>query len=298
MLAGGVDERVDGDAPRDELAVARDLVGQVGGHDVDARAAADGVGAAPDHVDAIRRRRSLDAVGAGCSPDRSGGRRRRHEQRERREQGGLAHAHELTVAQPDTIRLLAQRGGRRFSEAISEGDGISVIVDVDALDAARAAQTDGAEAIVVRRAIAGLRDATELPILWYGSGTLDDADRAGADAVLIAADGDEDDDEGRLEQAASRAAELGLDLVVSVTSEEQLERVLESHDPGTFHLASTDLEQALELLTDVPVGKLAIAEASQLTREQVVELERRGFDAVIVPALNVAELVGGAPPAV
>jgi hypothetical protein len=29
-----------------------------------------------------------------------------------------------------------------------------------------------------------------------------------------------------------------------------------------------------------------------------VELERRGVDAVIVPSRNVAELVGGAPPAV
>jgi indole-3-glycerol phosphate synthase len=77
-----------------------------------------------------------------------------------------------------------------------------------------------------------------------------------------------------------------------------LERVLELHDPETFHLATNDLERALELLTDVPVGKLAIAEANNLTREQVVELERRGMDAVIVPARNVAELVGGAPPAV
>jgi len=48
----------------------------------------------------------------------------------------------------------------------------------------------------------------------------------------------------------------------------------------------------------VPVGKLAIAEASDVTREQVVELERRGVDAVIVRARNVAELVGGAPPSV
>ena len=97
---------------------------------------------------------------------------------------------------------------------------------------------------------------------------------------------------------AHHAAQLGLDLVVSVSSEEVLERVLERHDPETFHLATDDLEHALELLTDVPVGKLAIAQASHVTREEVVELERRGMDAVIVPARNVAELVGGAPPAV
>jgi indole-3-glycerol phosphate synthase len=192
---------------------------------------------------------------------------------------------------------LAERGGRRFSQAISEGDGISVIVEVDGPEAARTAEADGAEAIVVRGALAGIRDATELPILWYGGGTPEDAERAGADAVLFVA-GENDEDGGGLDAFAGHAADLGLDLVVSVGSEEVLERVLELNDPETFHLATEDLERALELLTDVPVGKLAIAEASQVTREQVIELERRGVDAVIVPARNVAELVGGAPPTV
>ena len=192
---------------------------------------------------------------------------------------------------------MAARGGRRFSQAISEGDGISVIVEVSAPDAARTAEADGAEGVVVRGALPGLRDATELPILWWGGGTPDDAQRAGADAVLVVAE-EHDEDGNGLEALANQAAQLGLDLVVSVSSEEVLERVLELHDPETFHLATDDLEHALELLTDVPVGKLAIAQASQVTREQVVELERRGMDAVIVPARNVAELVGGAPPTV
>ena len=71
----------------------------------------------------------------------------------------------------DTILSLLERGSRRFSQAISEGDGISVIVDVDGPDAARAAEADGAEALVVRGALAGIREATELPILWCGGGT-------------------------------------------------------------------------------------------------------------------------------
>lgn len=192
---------------------------------------------------------------------------------------------------------MAERGGRRFSQAISEGDGISVIVEVDAPEAARTAESDGAEAVVLRAALAGIRDATELPILWCGGGTPDDAERAGADALLVIAEQQDENGDG-FDEVVARAAELGLDLVVSVGSEEVLERVLELYDPETFHLATDDLERALELLTDVPVGKLAIAEASNVTREQVVELERRGVDAVIVPARNVAELVGGAPPAV
>jgi indole-3-glycerol phosphate synthase len=193
---------------------------------------------------------------------------------------------------------LADRGGRRFSQAISEGDGISVIVEVDGPDAARAAESDGAEALVLRGAHAGVRDATELPILWRGGGSLGEAHAAGADAVLIVAADHEDDEGLRLSELADAAAEAGLDWVVSVASEEELERVLELNDPETFHLAVPDLEHALELLSDVPVGKLAIAEAEHVTRDQVVELERRGVDAVIVPARNVAELVGGAPPAV
>jgi indole-3-glycerol phosphate synthase len=193
---------------------------------------------------------------------------------------------------------LAERGGRRFSQAISEGDGISVIVHVDGPEAARMAEEEGAEAVLVRTALAGIRDATELPILWHCAGTPDDAQRVGADAIVVVAEDHDDDDDEGLGAIAQRASGLGLDLVVSVASEDMLERVLEQHDPETFHLAPRDLERALDLLSDVPVGKLAIAEVGDVTREQVVELERRGVDAVIVPARNVAELVGGAPPAV
>lgn len=191
---------------------------------------------------------------------------------------------------------MAERGGRRFSQAISEGDGISIVVAVDGADAARAAEADGAEAIVVRGSHPEVRDATELPILWCGRGSAADAQAAGADAVLIIAREHEAEDGESLDDAAARAEELGLDWVVSVASEDELERVLERHDPETFHLAVDDLEHALDLLSDVPVGKLAIAQAEHVTREQVLELERRGVDAVIVPARNVAELVGGVPP--
>ena len=153
-----------------------------------------------------------------------------------------------------------------------------MIVEVDGPDAARAAASGGAEALVIRDDVAGVRDATELPILWRRQGPVDDAARAGADAYLLIA--------------------AGLDWVVSVDDEDELGRVLELHDPEIFHLTGGDLEHALELLTDVPAGKLAIAEATSVTRDQVLELERAGVDAVIVPARDVAELVGGAPPTV
>ena len=55
------------------------------------------------------------------------------------------------------------------------------------------------------------------------------------------------------------------------------------------------LERVLELLPDLPVGKLAIAEVPAADRNMVAALERAGFDAVLVPAAAVADLVGAEP---
>src|SRR4051812_49994346 len=73
----------------------------------------------------------------------------------------------------------------RFSQAISEGDGISLIVDVADADAARTAADQGAEAVTVRSAIAGLRDAVELPILWRGPRPPPPAAAAGGGAGVV-----------------------------------------------------------------------------------------------------------------
>jgi indole-3-glycerol phosphate synthase len=186
---------------------------------------------------------------------------------------------------------LADRGGRRFSQAISEGDGISVIVEVDDAEAARAAEAEGAEAFAVAGAADAIRAATMLPILC-AEGSAEEAAERGADAWVADARDVVSND------VATHAARLGLEAVVRVRDEEELERVLELHDPEIFLLAGSDVDHALELLSDVPVGKLAIVRSDGLTREQVVELERRGMDAVIVPARNVADVVGGAPPGV
>jgi indole-3-glycerol phosphate synthase len=195
------------------------------------------------------------------------------------------------------------RGERRFSLAISEGDGISVIVDVDDPESARAAAAQGAEAIVVSGEVGDLRAVTELPILWRASGSPTEAALAGADAWLVAVE-DAGEDEEWLARQHAEAMELGLDFVVEVRSVEQLELALERLDPEIFLLAARDgldtdaLSQALELLPDIPAGKLAVADVGVSSREQVDELERAGVDAVIVGTRNVAELVGDAPPQV
>ena len=191
---------------------------------------------------------------------------------------------------------------RRFSQAISEGDGISVVVEVRDLDAARTAQSDGAEAIVLRARLDGIRDATELPILWRAQGPLTEAAQAGADACLVVvAEHAEGDD--RLAALQREALELDMDCVVEVRDEDELERALEELDPEIFLLAGTAEDDdspiggALELLPDVPAGKLAVADVPVPNREQVDELERAGVDAVIVGVRDVAGLVGnGHPP--
>jgi hypothetical protein len=196
------------------------------------------------------------------------------------------------------------RSDRRFSQAISEGDGISVIVDVGDPDAARSAAAQGAEALAVRgREVGDLRAVTELPILWRASGSPSEAALAGADAWLVAV-GDAGEDGDWLARQHAEALELGLDCVVEVRSEEQLELALERLDPEIFLLAARAdgdpdaLSQALELLPDIPAGKLAVADLPASSREEVDELERAGVDAVIVGTRNVAELVGDDPPQV
>jgi indole-3-glycerol phosphate synthase len=191
----------------------------------------------------------------------------------------------------------------RFSQAISEGDGISLIVDVADADAARTAAAEGAEAVSVISPVTDLRAVIELPILWRASTSPSEAALNGADAWLLSATSADSDGEWLARQHAE-GLELGLDCVVEVQSEEELELALERVDPEIFLFSvgrddeADALERALELLPDLPAGKLAVAEVPVSSREQVDELERAGVDAVIVGARNVAELVGDAPPQV
>jgi indole-3-glycerol phosphate synthase len=196
-----------------------------------------------------------------------------------------------------------ERGTRRLSLAISEGDGISVLVEVAAPEAAGAAEAQGADGVVVRTAGASVRDATELPILWCPDGP-DAADAAHADAFLLVAN-TYDEDWERLAVDNERGLALGLDSVVEVRDDEELQATLESVDPEIFLLAGASpdpdaavIDHVLELLPDVPAGKLAIAYLPDATHDEVEALERAGVDAVVVNASDVRELVGAEPPRV
>jgi hypothetical protein len=173
-------------------------------------------------------------------------------------------------------------GSRRLSQRISEGDGIAIIVCVNDVDGARDAEQQGAKAIAVYDAIVGIRDATTLPLLWIGAGTPSEAD-----AVRIRPDED---------------TVAHLENVVDVRDDEELELALERFDPEIFLLSSREIDEdadpldaVLELLPDVPAGKLAIAQVDVGNRDEVLALERAGIDAVLVPARHVGDLVGHRP---
>jgi indole-3-glycerol phosphate synthase len=172
----------------------------------------------------------------------------------------------------------------RFRQAISEGDGISVVPMLrgQVEDLAALAEAAGAEAVAVALAdVDRVRAKTSLAVLARG-GDPARAAAAGADAWIVAF-GDEADD------AVSKARDLELDCAVEVRDEESLEEALERLDPDIILISEhgleddeEDLERTLDLLADVPAGKLVISEARVIAREQVVALERAGVDAILV----------------
>ena len=191
-------------------------------------------------------------------------------------------------------------GTRRFSQAISEGDGISFVAALEAAEQARTAELAGAEAVLVwsgrEQDLRALRETTSLPILFYWDGE-HAAALEGADACLVEVRGERD--RALLEHVH---AELGdrFELALQIEDEEHLADALEDFDPAILVLAAREdgdeapLERVLDLLQDVPAGKLAIAQLPTLSGDDVAALERAGVDGVIVAAGDVAALAGDA----
>jgi hypothetical protein len=190
---------------------------------------------------------------------------------------------------------------RRLSQRISEGDGISVIADVDGPEAARDAEDAGAEALLLAEAalaqLPSIRGASDLPIAAVLRGPAGASAIDGADACIVDVTGDEREPLERLQRELGERFELAF----RIESEEHLAFVLEAFDPEILVLAApwddrSPLDRVLELLPDVPAGKLAIADIQASSREEVDELERAGMDGVIVAAADAAHLAYTAPP--
>jgi indole-3-glycerol phosphate synthase len=165
---------------------------------------------------------------------------------------------------------------------------------------ARAVETAGAEGLAVESVdgVATLRGSTELPLLVRTlAGTVDAleaARRAGGDACVLQFE-ELADEEGLLEDLVGAAWELGLDVAIDVRDDDELEDVLERLDPEILLISERnpekgelELDRTLDLLADVPAGKLVVSESRVTTREQVLELERAGVDAVVLETTGLA----------
>lgn len=178
----------------------------------------------------------------------------------------------------------------KLSQAIAEGDGISFVVEVSDAPGARAAEAQGADALAALTNANAVRVSSQLPFLHLGR--MFDAQGSAADAVVIKPD----------LAMWDEAHAFGLECVVRVSQSSDLERALHYFDPEVFLLSVSEdsgddpLTVLLELLHDVPAGKLAIAELHGATRDDVSELERSGVDAVLVSSDGLAALIQDGPP--
>jgi indole-3-glycerol phosphate synthase len=190
-------------------------------------------------------------------------------------------------------------GRRRLSESISEGEGISVLVHIAEPAGVAVAEAHGAEGIVVDEVSAGIRQASSLPLL-AGGGSPEHAQAEGADAWLLVVEQHAD----ALTEPYEAAEALGLECVIDVRDEEELEHALERTDPEIVLLSPRGAEhdedavdRILELLPDVPAGMLAVAELHGASREDVLALERAGVDAVLVSAGDLPGIATESPAA-
>ena len=194
---------------------------------------------------------------------------------------------ELAVAELEPIRP--------FTESVVEEE-LSFVVRVKEAVAglpARAEAADLAGLAAAHDVIAALTGATKLPLLLtdmvVDAYQLFEARLAGAGAViLIAAAFDEEHEP--LDDLYGQAGALGLDVIVEVAEEDEIEAVLELLDPDSFLIRNRDLEgdgaadfeRTFSLLEEVPAGKVVFSQGGIRGRDEVVELERAGVDAAIL----------------
>ena len=182
---------------------------------------------------------------------------------------------------------------RPFTEGVV-GEEISFVLRITEADPGllAAAQEVGAAGLAIATdAVPPGLESTRLPVLHKGvlidPYQLYESRLAGADGVvLIAAAFDGSDDE--FVRMQSVAWDLGLDVVVEVGEEEEIELALDLLDPDSFlvqnHLEDRgfDLERTFSLLEEVPAGKAVLSEGGIQTRDEVLALERAGVDAAIL----------------
>ncbi len=207
---------------------------------------------------------------------------------------------------------------RPFAAALSTGDGPRLIAEVKRAspskgvlrpgqppheyrpeEVARAYARGGARALSVLTdvsffwgspdALAACRAAADLPALRkdfiVAPYQVDESRWLGADAVLLIA---RVLDDATLRACAGRARELGMDVLVEVHADEELERALRidgalvginHRDLSTLQL---DMERAIRLRARVPKDRLLVAESGLSRRADLERLLDAGVQAFLV----------------
>ncbi len=153
------------------------------------------------------------------------------------------------------------------------------------------------------------RRATKLPLLrkdfLVDEYQLLEARVAGADAVLLIVAALK---KKRLARLAAFAGELGMDCLVEVHDEDEMEKAVEAGvevigiNNRNLHSLEVDLDTTFRLLADVPAGTVVVAESGITRHEDVEALEEAGIDAILVgealmgaddPGQAIRALMGG-----
>ncbi len=209
-------------------------------------------------------------------------------------------------------RLEPPPRGRPFSEALIQ-EGISLIAemkrsspskgpirpDATVTDIVRAYEAAGASACSVLTEphwfggslddLVEARAACDLPLLRkdfiVDPYQLAEARLAGADAVLLIVAALDPAD---LTSLQDQAGEIGLDCLVEVHDEDELETALECGaeiigvNNRNLQTLDVDPDTALRLLVDAPAGSIVVAESGITSNADVQRLEEAGVDAIIV----------------
>jgi indole-3-glycerol phosphate synthase len=207
----------------------------------------------------------------------------------------------------------AQPPARGFAAAVAAADGLAVIAevkraspskgdlhrDLDPAAVATAYAAGGATCLSVltdREWFAGspddlraARSAVAVPVLrkdfTVGAADVCDARTMGADAVLLIAAALDDIE---LAELHALAIELGLDALVEIHDEPELERALavgatlvgvNQRDLVTFEV---DTDRAVRMAPQMPAGVVRVAESGVRGVEDATELARAGYHAVLV----------------
>lgn len=229
-----------------------------------------------------------------------------------RTRADLAERMRAVPASELEARLGPQRRGRPFSEALIS-EGISLIAEMKRSSPSKGPIRPGAGVTEIVRAYqdAGARAVSVLTEPHWFGGSLDDLIEAraacdlpllrkdflvdeyqllearvsGADAVLLIVAALEPE---RLAALIGVASDLGMDALVEVHDEDEVETAVEAGaevigvNNRNLHSLDVDLATTFRLLADVPAGTVVVAESGITTREAVRDLEEAGVDAILV----------------